>query len=171
MTVEFPEIRTGRLTLRRLTEDDRETVVEIQTDPRTNRHNPTPPDRVESLAKFDSWLADWAELGFCYVAVVETATGSFAGVGGLQLRQFDGEEILNLYYRFRPEFWGRGYATEMASAVIAWADRTVPRYPVQISVSLSNTPSLRVAGRLGFQPYRDSVHDGVPSRHFRRGPA
>lgn len=91
------------------------------------------------------------------------------GVGGLQLRDFGGELILNLYYRFVPEAWGNGYATEMATAVIGWADRALPGYPVQLSASVRNQPSLNVAERLGFGTYLETIHDGVLTRHFRRG--
>ena len=95
---------------------------------------------------------DWAEDGFGYVAVIEAATGEFTGVGGVQLREFDGEKILNLYYRFRPEFWGRGYASEMAAAVVGWAERELPRYPVQITVGVANVSfgfSIPPNGKLG----------------------
>lgn len=168
MTVEFPEIRTERLVLRRLTEADRTAVVRIQTDPRTNAHHPDPPDAEESEAKFESWLRDWAEHGFCYLPVRRLADEEVIGVGGLQLRDFGGEPILNLYYRFVPEVWGNGYATEMSAAVIAWADRTLPRHPVQISVSVHNQPSLNVAKRLGFRTYLETIHEGALARHFRR---
>ncbi|GAB2990939.1 GNAT family N-acetyltransferase [Amycolatopsis acidiphila] len=168
MTVEFADIRTERLLLRRLTEADREAVVRIQTDPRTNRYHPEPPDAAEGEAKFDSWLRDWDHDGFCYLPVRELPGEQIVGVGGLQLRKFSTDLVLNLYYRFLPEVWGRGYATEMATAVIAWADRTLPQYPVQISVSVQNQPSLNVAKRLGFQTYLETIHDGALSRHFRR---
>lgn len=168
MTIEYADIHTGRLLLRRLVEADRETVLRIQTDPRTNRYNPGPRDIAEHEAKFESWLEDWAEHGFCYVAVIEKATQRFLGLGGLQLRQFGGQEILNLYYRFLPEAWGRGFATETSSAVIAWADGTLPQYPVQISVNVANRPSLKVAERLGFQTYTETFYAGALTRHFRR---
>ncbi|TNC19221.1 GNAT family N-acetyltransferase [Amycolatopsis alkalitolerans] len=168
MTVEFADIRTERLLLRRLAEADRETVVRIQTDPRTNAHNPDPPDAEHTNRKFDLWLRDWRIDGFCYLPVVELASRQVIGIGGLQLRRFGGEDVLNLYYRFLPEAWGKGYATEMSLAMIDWADRVLPRYPVQISVSVGNQPSLNVAKRLGFRTHLETIHDGALTRHFRR---
>lgn len=167
MTVEFREIRTERLVLRRLVEADREVVVALQADPRTYEHT-VPPTRAEAEAKFDSWLLDWAEYGFCYLPVRSLRSGEVLGVGGLQLRTFGDEPVLNLYYRFRPEHWGSGYATEMASAVIAWADRELPEHPVQISVNVANQPSLNVVKRLGFLTYVETLHEGHLTRHFRR---
>lgn len=167
MTVQFGEIRTARLVLRRLTEADRDAVVGLQSDPRTYQHSPAPA-RAESEAKFDAWLRDWAEHGFGYLPVRARESGELLGVGGLRLSDFDGEQVLNLYYRFRPESHGKGYATEMATAILEWADRALPAYPVQISVRATNQPSLNVAKRLGFQLYVETLHDGDLTRHFRR---
>lgn len=168
MTVEFPDIHTERLLLRPLVEADRDAVVRIQVDPRTNRHNPSPPGLPEGNAKFDSWLRDWRTDGFGYLPVVELGGGEVIGIGGLQRRLFHGEDILNLYYRFVPEAWGEGYATEMSRAVIAWADEVLPEFPVQISVNVANEPSLAVAARLGFRTHLETIYEGAPARHFRR---
>ncbi|HVW40789.1 MAG TPA: GNAT family N-acetyltransferase [Amycolatopsis sp.] len=153
----FAETRTGRLLLRALTEADRQTVIRIQAEA-----------RGVAEAQFDSWLEDWAHFGFGYVAAIERATGELVGVGGVRLREWNGEKILNLYYRFVPTARGRGCATEMSRAVIDWADRTVPHYPVQISVDVRNVASLKVAGRLGFDTYLDVPLGGPVIRHFRR---
>ncbi|HVV09968.1 GNAT family N-acetyltransferase [Amycolatopsis sp.] len=168
MDTGFTPLETERLLLRRLVPADREQAVAIQSDPRTYDFNRGAPDEAESVAKFESWLKDWEELGICYVAVIEREPESFVGLGGLQLREFGGEKILNLYYRFLPEVWGRGYATETSRAVIAWADEHLPQYPVQISVFIRNEPSLRVAQRLGFSTYSESFYAGSLTRHFRR---
>jgi RimJ/RimL family protein N-acetyltransferase len=168
MIAEFPAMRTDRLLLRPLREADRRTVIEIQTDPRTNRFNPNPPDLDETVGKFEHWLSHWAEYGFGYVAVIERETGEFLGIGGLQVRDFAGEDVLNLYYRFRPSAWGKGYASEMATTVVDWAEREVPKRPVVISVAHDNVPSIRVAERLGFTDYIESQYDGTLSRHYRR---
>lgn len=167
MTGQFEEIRTARLVLRRLTDADRDAVVSLQCDPRTYEHTPAP-TREEAAAKFESWLRDWEDHVFCYLPVCSRESGELVGVGGLQLREFGGEMILNLYYRFKPDEWGKGYATEMATAVIAWADRQMPEHPVQISVNVANQPSLNVAKRLGFLTYVESLHKGRLTRHFRR---
>ncbi|MEU0469915.1 GNAT family N-acetyltransferase [Amycolatopsis sp. NPDC006131] len=170
MSVEWREIRTDRLLLRPLGPEDRDDVVEIQTDPRTNRYHPAPPSEEETEVKLTAWLEHWKAHGFGYLAVVPLATGAVAGIGGLQHLEFGGARLLNLYYRFRPEAWGRGYATEMARAVVDWAERELPEFPVQISVNIANEPSLRVAERLGFTAYTETFYDGAVSRHFRKIP-
>ncbi|MDR2986028.1 MAG: GNAT family N-acetyltransferase [Nocardiopsaceae bacterium] len=168
------EIVTERLVLRRFLEADRQAVVEIQCDPETNRFNPSPPDVATTHTTFDSWLAHWEEFGFGYLAVrerdrPESADGSdLIGVAGVRRREFRGEQVLNLAYRFRPSAWGKGYALESSRAAVEWAEREIPEIPVLISVNVTNVPSLRVAEKLGFTNYDEEEYDGALSRHFRR---
>ncbi|MGW7536150.1 GNAT family N-acetyltransferase [Amycolatopsis sp. NPDC054798] len=168
------EIVTERLVLRRFVETDRQAVVEIQNDPETNRYNPRPPDTATTLVMFDSWLEHWAEFGYGYLAVrergrPESADGAdVIGMTGVRNREFRGEKVLNLAYRFRPSAWGKGYAVEAARASVEWAEREIPAIPVLISVAVSNTPSLRVVEKLGFSEYVEEEYDGAVSRHFRR---
>jgi RimJ/RimL family protein N-acetyltransferase len=83
------------------------------------------------------------------------------------LRDFHGEEVLNLGYRFRPEVWGRGYAVEAARGVLSWHAGTRPRLPVLATIDVANRSSLRVAERIGFREYTEEVHLGAPARHYR----
>jgi RimJ/RimL family protein N-acetyltransferase len=168
VTREFADIRTPRLVLRPLAEADRANVLEIQNDPRANRFNPHPPTAGETHRKFTYWLTHWREFGFGYLAVVETGSEELIGVSGVQLRDHAGEQMLNLYYRLRPSAWGHGFASEAAAATVDWAERELPQYPVIISVAVDNTPSLRVAERLGFSRYVEADYDGALSRHYRR---
>jgi RimJ/RimL family protein N-acetyltransferase len=161
-------LSTGRLLLRPLRKDDKRAVLEIQTDARTNVFNPRPPSPGEAVEQFRSWLQHWSDHGYGYVAITEAGSDEVVGVGGVQAKEFHGEQVLNLYYRFRPEAWGKGYASETAAAIVEWAEREVPERPVIISVSVANEPSLRVVKRLGFTNYVEEEYMGALSRHFRR---
>ncbi|RZQ59351.1 GNAT family N-acetyltransferase [Amycolatopsis suaedae] len=167
MTVDWADIRTERLLLRPLRPEDRADVVEIQSNPDANRYNPDPPTRAQASKQLESWLHHWDQHGFGYLAVVEQASGRIIGVGGVQHKVLTDEKALNLYYRFLPDAWGKGYATEMASAVVEWAERELP-WPVIITVALINKPSLRVAEKLGFANYEEIEYEGLPSRNYRR---
>jgi RimJ/RimL family protein N-acetyltransferase len=164
----FTDIETGRLLLRPLHEADRQAMVDIHTDPRTNRFHPDPPDVPRASESFTSWLEHWAEHGFGYLAVTEPGGAEVLGMCGVRLREFHGEKVLNLGYRFRPSAWGKGYAVEAGRAVLGWRAREQPSLPVLASVSVANKPSLRVAERLGFTEYTEEVYEGALSRHYRR---
>ncbi|HEX6339722.1 GNAT family N-acetyltransferase [Umezawaea sp.] len=149
MTAPPDELHTERLRLRRVVPGDLASALAIMGDPETNRHNadgtPSPERTAENLA---AWLRHWVEDGIGYWAV--ELAGEVIGFGGLRTHDLDGERTLNLFYRFTPAHWGRGYAPEMARTALEWADRARPDLPVVILTDPDNTPSQRVAEKLGF---------------------
>lgn len=67
-------------------------------------------------------------------------------------------------WTFAEEFWGRGYATEAARAVLALAFGTLAFPVVYSQTSDSNAPSTRMMERLGFRrrPELDYVDPDYP---------
>jgi RimJ/RimL family protein N-acetyltransferase len=64
----------------------------------------------------------WAQRGFGAFAAVEKGTGRWAGKIGLDhLDRWPGSDKIEVEWQLLPAFWGRGYATEGARAVIQWA--------------------------------------------------
>lgn len=154
------EIRTARLILRRPVDADLPAVVALHTDPRTNVHRPEGPRTApEATAVFAQWQRTWRETGLSYWMIEHQ--GTVIGFGGLREVVDDGTRVLNIYYRFRPESWGQGFATEMARAAVDYAERAIPDIPLLILTTPDNTPSLRVAARLGFTERRRRTVHGV----------
>jgi RimJ/RimL family protein N-acetyltransferase len=155
-------VRTKRLVLSRLTPDDLLPVHEIHSDPATNVYNPAgpSPDLESSRAMLDLWLADWAERGLGYWAVRRIGEPEVLGIGGLRHTVVDDEEVLNLYYRFRPSAWGHGYAVELVRAALV-AGRGLGK--VVAVIRDINVPSRRVAEKAGLHRGPTIVYGGVPS--------
>ena len=64
---------------------------------------------------------------------------------------------------------GQGLAHEAMAAVLAWFDREHGPRRVVCMISPENTPSLRLAGKLGFTPMREAeLADGAAVRLFER---
>jgi|GEM_PF-94394 RimJ/RimL family protein N-acetyltransferase len=80
----------------------------------------------------------------CY-AILDGA-GSFMGVVGLR---FDADALPELGYWLGEPFWGHGYATEAASAVVA-AARAAGIPALRSRALLTNTPSHNVLRKVGF---------------------
>ena len=74
--------------------------------------------------------------------------------------------MLNLAYRFAPETWGSGYATEVSRVALALAARHLPRVPPVAIIHPENTASIRVAERLGMRVDRHILEDGIPNRVY-----
>ncbi|PRW64605.1 GNAT family N-acetyltransferase [Actinopolyspora mortivallis] len=158
------EKRTERLTLRPVRPEDEPAMVAVHTDPGTNLHRPDgapAPERVKS--DLEEWIRQWREHGIGYWAVEATAEARLVGFGGLRRDELAGSSALNLYYRFRPEAWGRGYAVELGTAAVELARTRFPGTPVVIRTRPNNAPARRVAERLGFERRVD--HEPSPPKH------
>jgi RimJ/RimL family protein N-acetyltransferase len=68
-----------------------------------------------------------------------------------------GRPVLNLVYRFVPEVWGRGFATEAAAAVVSRALDEMPAETIVARVRSDNRSSQNVALKAGLQ--RDATMD------------
>jgi RimJ/RimL family protein N-acetyltransferase len=140
-------IETERLTIRPLREEDAETLHAVWSDPEVFRFLPADPStsleetRARMARHLDKELALWA--------VEERASGVLAGVCGLVPVQGTGPDIEVAYHLAR-RWWGRGIATEAASACVAagLADG-LPR--VVAYAFTENAASIRVLEKAGLR--------------------
>jgi RimJ/RimL family protein N-acetyltransferase len=145
--------RSERLLLCRPAVTDADAYFAINADPATNLHNPSGPlaDPTSVPPVLELWARHWREEGYGYWTVRDPASGEILGFGGVR-PPLRGEEFLNLYYRFRPSAWGKGYATEVGRAALVLAAKAAPGRVVVALIRPKNEPSINVARRLGLQP-------------------
>lgn len=158
-------LTTARLTLRPPVATDAARLFEIYGDPETNRFNPFGPhaDLAASEAMLGDWIAQWDQDGFSQWAVTETSDPDrIIGFGGISMRFYDDVPRLNLGYRFAPEAWGKGLATELGRASLDFAFTTLGARQVFAVVRPHNAPSIAVLERVGMR--RDSLLDDVPGQ-------
>lgn len=67
-----------------------------------------------------------------------------------------------LGYWIGKPFWGRGYATEAARAVVRWGFRSLDLHRIHASHFQRNPASARVLQKIGMQ------HEGVSRQHVRK---
>ncbi|RSN13007.1 N-acetyltransferase [Nonomuraea sp. WAC 01424] len=150
------------MVLSRVRPEDLQAVHEIHADPRTNLYNSAGPtvDLEASRAMLDLWLADWDETGIGYWAARLAGQSRVLGIGGIRHAAIEGTDALHLYYRFRPDAWGHGYAVELARAALR-VGRGLGT--VVAVIGDANAPSRRVAERAGLHRTRTIPYGGVPS--------
>lgn len=154
--------------LRKVGPTDVNAMVALHADPAAVQHRPEGvADPEYSRLVFSSWLDHWAEFGFGYWAVELAGTGELVGFGGMQLAFADLiGTYLNVFYRFFPRFWGRGYAPEMVAAAAVWGRREFPDVPIYIITPTVNSPARRVAEKAGFTMVREADFMGAPNCFF-----
>jgi len=145
-------IETQRLRLRRLREDDRETVSRWNADPVFTEHLGGVHSRARSDEVFDRWLRHWQEHGFGVLAVEWSETGELVGRAGPQFHSFWPHDP-EVGWGISPAWQGRGLATEAGAAAIAWAFGDLGFDRVASITTEGNTASLRVMAKLGFRLY------------------
>ena len=172
MIHDFERTTTERLLLRAVRDSDLEAVFALHSDPVTNRFSPAGYMRTRADARriLGLWLEDWARDGVGYWLVERLeAPGVVVGLGGVRHKELEGRRVLNLAYRFQPQTWGSGYATEVSRAALALAARHLPHVPLVAIIHPENTASVRVAERLGMRLERLIDSDGVPNRLYVTG--
>ncbi len=82
------------------------------------------------------------------VGVAEKSTGKLIGWCGLGPLEFDPSEI-EIYYGLSPAYWGRGFTTEAAKALLQYGFETIGRSRIVAIVKPENIASQRVIEKLG----------------------
>ena len=154
------ELRTKRLRLTRPVATDAAGVFAILGDPHTVEHNPSDlvAEGEAAAALVARWVGHWDEHGFGYWCVRSSDAGDLIGYAGVKRMVINGRPVLNLVYRFVPSAWGRGFATEAASAVVSAALAEMPAATIVARVRPDNRASQHVALKAGLQ--RDPTMDG-----------
>jgi RimJ/RimL family protein N-acetyltransferase len=157
-------IRTARLLLREWREEDLEPFAALNADPVVMEHFPSVLDRTQSDALVDWIRLHFAEHGYGLWAV--DVDGAFAGFTGLCWSEVTGSPELEVGWRLARPFWGRGLATEAATAALSYGLQRVPR--VVSFTALTNERSWRVMNRIGMRREREFDHPREDLGHLRR---
>jgi len=146
-------LSTARLQLAAPTPADAVAILAIAGDPRAVEHNPSDllTDLTEAQDLLGRWIRHWLDRGFGYWCVREVGRPRVVGYCGLKASTAKGLSVLNLIYRFTPDVWGRGYATEAATAAIAWGTEHQPSTLILARVRPANVASQNVALKVGLR--------------------
>lgn len=168
-------LRTARLLLRPWQPDDAEAALAIYSEARVMRYlgsagatggSPPIADLQTMRERMQRWFdapADAISGLPGRLAIVEKETQLPVGTVILS-RLTDGEgkptPDVEVGWHLRPDRWGRGYATEAARAMLAYAFEILRLPEVYAVVYKENAPSIRVCERLGME------HLGATDRYY-----
>ncbi len=145
-------LETDRLILKAPQESDFEDLLRLRSDPNVMRYVGNGKIQTkEEVQRFLYIAMDYQQKhGFGFCSVFEKKSGKFIGQAGLFHLGFDdSEDEIEVAYRLAVQYWGQGYATELAGALIAWGFQHLPVEKLVALAWLDNIASQRVLEKVG----------------------
>jgi RimJ/RimL family protein N-acetyltransferase len=143
------KLETSRLLIRHLQPSDAETLARLWTHPEVTRYMGGPRDFHAIRQGFEEDARSSPPPVIDLWPVIEKATGQVVGHCGLIDKEVEGQQEVELVYVFQVPAWGKGYATEAASAVRDYAFATLKLKRIIALIDPDNSASARVAIKLG----------------------
>jgi RimJ/RimL family protein N-acetyltransferase len=152
--VDVRPVETRRLVLRGFVESDLDAVAWLLGEPRVMRY--IEDGKPVTRAEVERAVLPKVMGGGWWAAHVK-ASGAFVGWFELSAA---GRGVAELGYRLHPDFWGRGYATEGAAALVEHARAVGLRRVVAYAMTV-NAGSRRVLEKVGLRHVR-TFHEEWP---------
>ena len=159
-------IETKRLCLQEITLDDKVEMFQLHSNPEVQKYTGEPP--IESMEKMEEAIKiripNYKKYGYGRWATFLKDGKQFIGWAGLAyLPEFD---EIDLGYRFLPKYWGSGYATEAAHAILKYGFETLKLKRIIAIAMKENKGSINVMKKVGmafdkFAPYEPGGEDVV----------
>ncbi len=156
-------IGTERLALRTWREEDKIPFAVMNADLEVMRYFPKALDREKSDAFAEKIMSLMAENGYGLWAVEEKASGEFAGFIGFHPADFSSHftPCIEIGWRLRRSSWGRGLATEGASACLDYGFAKFGFAEIYSFTSRINAPSINVMRKIGLRERGAFEHPNI----------
>ena len=161
-----PLIETERLLLTKITLGHKEELFKLHSNPEVQMYTGEP--EIESIEEIEtaikSRINNYKKYGFGRWATILKSEMQFIGWAGLAyLPEFD---EIDLGYRFLPEYWGSGLATEASHAILKYGFDQLKLKKIIAIAMKENKASIRVMEKVGmefdkFAPYEAGGEDVV----------
>lgn len=150
-----PEIETDRLILRPPRAEDFDPWVAFHADADVMKHLGGVQGPELTWRSICTMTGAWTIRGFSMFSVIEKASGNWVGrLGPWQPEGWPGTEV---GWGLARDAWGKGYATEGASAAIDYAVDILGWDEVIHTIDPANTASIKMAERLGSRALRQAA--------------
>ncbi len=147
------QLTTKRLILREFEENDWQTVLNYQRDPLYLRYNPwsyrTPEDVRGFVNRFILWSREQPRRRFQF-AITLRSEGLLIGNCGIRMKFANAWEA-DLGYELDNRYWGYGYATEAATALLSLGFKDLHLHRIWAHCIFENTASAHVLEKIGMR--------------------
>jgi len=159
-------ISTNRLELTPVQFHDIDALHALWTDSEVRKHlwddEIIPRETVDAVVTAS--VGSFAQHQFGQWAIREQ--GQHAIIGFCGLRHIEGTDIVEILYGFLPAYWGKGYATEAAQAVLEHGFQTAGLSEIVAEMDPPNQASIRVGEKLGMRFVKQYEREGLPTLRY-----
>ena len=146
------KILTERLELKEISWDDLEDIHKLHSIPEVDQFNtlglPKDIEETRDLIRRDiDYPPGRPRTSYCW-KIVRKDNGEFIGLAGM-FPSNDKFRLGEIYYKLHPDFWGKGYATEVCKALIKSGFEDFNLHKVEAGVATMNVRSIRVLEKCG----------------------
>ena len=153
------KIETERLVLRELSVSDAENFFQLNSDPEVLKYTGDVP--FSTMAEAESFLKnynDYKRNGYGRWAVIQKDSNTFMGWCGLKLNE---ENLIDLGFRFFQKEWGKGYATEAASASLQYGFNVLDLEEIIGRAATAHIASIKVLEKVGMKFWKSAPCKGI----------
>jgi len=147
-------LETKRLVLKFLEPSDLENLFALRSDPDVMKYIGDGSVHTEEKVKdflLNVLIPYQEKHGTGFFAVFEKESWHFVGQAGLfHLGFYDNQPDIELAYRLHKKYWGKGYATELAKALIPWGFEHLNISKIIAGAEIENIASQKVLLKAGF---------------------
>ena len=142
-------ISTGRLILRKFTNDDFADLCEMLYDPDVMYAWEHTFSETQARELLERQFERYEETGVGFWAAIEKETGEMVGQIGLIWADINGEKVLELAYMLKKIHWHKGFAVEGGKACLNYAFSKMGVDKIYAPIRPENAASVKVAEKLG----------------------
>ena len=153
-----------RLYFREFTLKDAEMLFALNNDSEVIKYTGDPPfESIESACNFILNYDHYRKHGFGRWAVILKENNECIGWCGLKYNE---EEEIDIGFRFFKKYWGRGYATESATATLHFGVNTLKLNRIVGRAAQENKASIKVLEKVGFSYIDRRMCHGIENAHY-----
>jgi len=160
-------LQTERLTLRSWETKDLLDCIEMNLDKEVMKYFPAILNKEQTIEFYDRVQKHFLENGFGLYVVENTITQEFLGYTGFMIANFEASftPCVEIGWRFKKQYWGKGYATEAAKACLNYGFDTLGFDKIYSFTATPNLKSENVMKRIGMIKTGTFSHPKIDKEH------
>jgi RimJ/RimL family protein N-acetyltransferase len=161
-----PEFTTDRLIARELTESDIPQMFHLHSNPEVMKYIHAIEETIDETRLTFARMMKYHDKkeGMCLWSVFLKESGAY--IGWVILKPLDNTSDIEIGYRFLPEFWGNGYATEISHRVCRYGFQVLNLDKIVGITHPENVSSQNVLKKLGLNFIKISRYYGIEVLFF-----